>query len=195
MVPKQKEPLKLRNYFAAHKCPITFAAPISDTTSELALYCLVAIQKKTTMANTLALITAKALPALSGSIVTYDPTKNAFLTPSYVSQTGNAYHKQIRLSNRLIICYNIGKGYAHTFLNGITLFCFDGRRAKMIAQKLWGSYDWRCFSEYFAREQSIIMLKNYLVGQAKLLGKMVSEQQMLAFSREMVDATNRYLTA
>ena len=87
--------------------------------------------------------------------------------------------------------YHIGEGYIHTFLNGITLFCWDGQNAKIVAQKFWGGNDWRCFSEQFAKDQSILMLKDYLAGQVKLSGSQVSEQQMLAYSRELIEETQR----
>ncbi len=143
------------------------------------------------MKNKIALVAAKALPALSGSSLTYNPEKNVYLTLGYTSAVGNTYFRAIRLSKRLAVYYNIGKGYVHTFLNGITLFCWDGTKAKIIAQKFWGGDNWRCFSEQFAKEQSIIMLKDYLSGQAKALGTQVNEQQMLSFSREMIEETQR----
>lgn len=146
------------------------------------------------MENTsLQLVAARALPALSGSSLTYNAAKNVYLTLGYTSPAGNTYYQAIRLSKRLAVYYHIGEGYAHTFLNGITLFCWDGTRAKIIAQKFWGGYDWRCFSEQFAKEQSILMLKDFLAGQAKALGSQVSEQQMLSFSREMIEETQQRL--
>ena len=148
-------------------------------------------QKQTKMSTELALVAAKALPALSGSSLTYNPEKNVYLTLGYTSAAGNTYYRAVRLSKRLAVYYHIGEGYAHTFLNGITLFCWDGQKAKIIAQKSWGGCNWRCFSEQFAKEQSIIMLKDFLAGQAKALGSHVSEQQMLSFSREMIEETQR----
>lgn len=148
-------------------------------------------KNKTNMNTELALVAAKALPAISGSSLTYNPEKNVYLTLGYTSAAGNTYYRAIRLSNRLAVYYHIGEGYIHTFLNGITLFCWDGQKAKIIAQKFWGGRDWRCFSEHFAKEQSIIMLKDFLVGQAKSLGSHISEQQILSFSREMIEETQR----
>lgn len=143
------------------------------------------------MNTAIATVAANALPALSGSSLTYNAEKNMFLTLGYTSQAGNTYYRAIRLSKRLAVFYHIGQGYAHTFLNGITLFCWDGQKAKVIAQKFWGGCDWRRFSEVFAKEQSIMMLKDYLIGQAKMLGTQVSEQQMLSFSREMIEETQQ----
>ena len=123
---------------------------------------LVGTKNRTNMSTSLALIAAKALPALSGSSISYNPEKNVYLTLGYTSAAGNTYYRAIRLSKRLAVYYHIGEGYARTFLNGITLFCWDGQKAKIIAQKFWGGCNWRSFSEQFAKEQSIIMLKDFL---------------------------------
>ena len=144
------------------------------------------------MTNTaLQTIAAKALPALSGESLTYNAAKNVYLTLGYTSAAGNMYYKAIRLSNRLVVYYDIGQGYARTFLNGITLFCWDGTKARIIGQKFWGGYDWRDFSEYFAKEQSILMLKDFLRGQLKLQGAHVSDQELASFARCMVEETQR----
>ena len=148
------------------------------------------------MANTaLQAIVAKNLPALSGESLTYNAAKNVFLTTGYTSLAGNMYYRAIRLSDRLAVYYDLGQGYAYTFLNGIKLFCWDGNKAKLIAQKYWGGCDYRVFNEQFAKEQSILMLKDYLAGQLKTQGAYVSDQEMLAFSRGMIEETQRKLIA
>ena len=90
-----------------------------------------------------------------------------------------------------MVYYDLGQGYIHTFLNGIKLFCFDGQKANLIAQKYWGGCDWRVFNEQFAKEQSILMLKGFLEGQLKLQGAHVSDQELASFARSMVEETQR----
>ena len=141
------------------------------------------------MTNNIPTIVKQSLPALSGSALTYNPDKNVYLTMGYTSAAGNTYYKALRLSDRLIVTYNLGDGYCHTFLNGITLFCWDGRRAKIIGQRQWGGYNYCIFNERFARQQSIEMLKDYLAGQCKLSGQHVSNGQLLEFSRSLIDDT------
>ena len=144
------------------------------------------------MTNTaLQTIATKALPALSGEQVTYSVAKNVFLSQGYTSAAGNMYYKAIRLSNRLVVYYDLGEGYAYTFLNGIKLFCWDGQRASLIAQRSWGGCDWRVFSEQFARGQSILMLKGFLAGQLKAQGAHVSDQELLDFARVAIEETQR----
>lgn len=145
------------------------------------------------MDNPIKNIAAKSLPALSGSSLTYNPEKNVYLTLGYTSAAGNTYFRAIRFSNRLAVYYHLGQGYAYTFLNGITLFCWDGLKAKIIAQRFWGGCDWRIFSEQFAKEQSISMLKEYLAGQAKAMGTQVDEQQIYSFSRQLIEETQQKL--
>lgn len=141
------------------------------------------------MNTTLQTIATKALPALSGKQVTYNAEKNVFLTLGYTSAAGNTYYKAVRLSNRLVVYYDIGEGYAYTFLNGIKLFCWDGQKANLIAQKYWGGCDWQVFSERFAKEQSILMLKGFLEGQLKLQGAHVNDQELASFARGLVEET------
>ena len=144
------------------------------------------------MTNTaLQLIAANALPALSGELLTYNAAKNVYQTLGYTSAAGNMYYQAVRFSNRLAVYYDIGQGFARTFLNGIKLFCWDGSKGHLIAQKYWGGSDWRDFSEYFAKEQSILMLKAFLEGQLKLQGSHVSDQELACFARNMVEETQR----
>ena len=145
------------------------------------------------MTTAITRLAEKALPALSGAAVTYNPEKNVYLTLGYTSPAGNTYFKAVRFSDRLAVHYDIGEGYAYTFLNGITLFAWDGQRAVIIGKKMWGGCgNWVSFSERFAMEQTVLMLKNYLEGQAKAIGQSLSDQQLLSFSRQMVEDVRNY---
>lgn len=119
---------------------------------------------------TLQLFANKVLPELSGSEVTYNAEKNIYLTAGYTSLSVDTYFKAIRFSNRLIVYYNVGVGYCRTFLNGITLFSFNRTNSELICHK---TFDRHFFCEQDATTQSIMMLKNYLQGQVKLLGIVV----------------------
>ena len=136
-------------------------------------------------------IVMRNLPALSGESITFNAAKNIFLSQGYISAAGNMYYKAIRISDRLVVFYELGQGYKYTFLNGIKLFAFDGQKATLIAQKYWGSSNWVIFNEYFAREQSILMLKGFLEGQLKLQGATVSDQEVMAYSRTLIEETQR----
>ena len=143
------------------------------------------------MEKELSLIVTKALPALSGSSLTYNAEKNVYLTLGYTSSAGNTYYRAIRISKHLVVYYHIGEGMFRTFLNGITIYAWDGQKPSLIAQKDWGGDNWRSFNEYSAAQESIIMLKDYLAGQAKAMGRTLPENQLLDISREMIEETQQ----
>lgn len=141
------------------------------------------------MNTNLALVSAKALPALSGSTVTYNAEKNLFLTLGYTSAADNTYYDAIRLSNRLAVYCSIGEAwYDRTFLNGIKVFCWEGTNPRLIGQRTYGgpgnSVD---YSEYVVQLITSEIVKDFLHGQAKKAGQMVSEQQLLRLTKQLVD--------
>lgn len=129
----------------------------------------------------------KVLPALSGSSLTYDPVHDFYHTMGYTSAAGNTYFKAIRLSDRLIVYYDLRIGYAYTFLNGITLFGYNGRDIRLLSKK---SFNCFFFNEYDAKRQSEIMLKEYIDGQAKMAGEYLPEAQILSFAQRLISETH-----
>lgn len=136
--------------------------------------------------NNLPAIINKAFPTLSRSNMTYNVAKNIFLSQGYTSAAGNTYFQALRFSDKLAVVVDVGEGYRYTFLNGIKLFCWNGQKAELIGQRTWGGCSWVIFNEGFVQQQCISMLKDYLVGMAKMLGGGVNERQLLEISREMV---------
>jgi len=54
--------------------------------------------------------------------VSFSEVANAFLTTGYTSAAGNTYFNSIRVAEGILIKEAIGKGYAHTFLNGLKIY-------------------------------------------------------------------------
>lgn len=126
----------------------------------------------------------KALPAMSGSQVTYNQRNNIFLSSGYTSAAGNTYFHGIRLSDRIIINYDFGQGWKYLFLNGIRIYGYDGRNKQLISSKC---YNCTVFSEQFAKVQCQNMIVEYLTGQMKLMGNTpVSQSQLYDFSSKIV---------
>lgn len=124
-----------------------------------------------------------ALPALSGSSVHYDANRNMICTSSYTSSAGNSYYQGIRLSDRLLINVDLGQGYSYLFMNGLKLYCFDGRNQKLIGSRLFHSY---CYSDSAVTLESEEILFHYLKSQSGMIGASVSDSQLHDFSRAMV---------
>ena len=136
------------------------------------------------IAANLTAVVERALPALSGSNVTYNKQHNIYLSEGYTSAMGNTYYQGIRLSNRIIISYSIGEGYYYTFLNGIRIYGFNGTDKKLIATK-----DLNCcvFSENSAKNMCVDMIEDYIEGQAKLINTSLAKSDIKAFSNELVE--------
>lgn len=126
-----------------------------------------------------------ALPALSGSNVTYNKEHDIFLTQGYTSAAGNTYFQGIRLSDRLIVNFDFGQGWYYLFLNGIRLYGYDGNEKKLIASR---SFYNRPYSEGGAKQECMSMLLDFLKTQVKMLKQSVPVQQLEEFSRAMIDA-------
>ncbi len=133
--------------------------------------------------NNLPQLISNVLPSLSGSSLTYNAEKNILLTMGYTSNAGNTYYRGIRVSDRLIVDYELGQGYAYTFLNGIRLYCFDGSSVRLIGKR---SFRCNCFSEEGAKGQCIQMLSDYLKGQLKISNAAISIEQIDEISSSMI---------
>ncbi|MBQ0024058.1 MAG: hypothetical protein KBT29_12590 [Prevotellaceae bacterium] len=138
------------------------------------------------MTTSLSRVVESALPALSGSSVTYNAQNNIFLTNGYTSAAGNTYYQGIRLSDRIIVSYNIGEGYAHTFLNGVNVYGFNGREKRLIGSRSFNCY---FFSESNAKREAIGIVTDYMKGQIKLMGASVESSQLEQFSEKLVEET------
>lgn len=138
------------------------------------------------MANLLSTLVDTALPALSGSSVTYNSANNIYLSDGYTSAAGNTYFQGIRLSERIIINYNFGQGYAYLFLNGIRIYGFNGKEKKLIATR---SYFNCIHNEEFEKKECISMIQEYMQGEMKLLNATINNSQLLDFSEKLVIET------
>jgi hypothetical protein len=59
---------------------------------------------------------------LINSNFSYSEVANAFLSSGYTSSVGNIYFNSIRVAEGILIKEDVGRGYAHTFLNGIKIY-------------------------------------------------------------------------
>ena len=119
--------------------------------------------------------------------VTYNENKNIFLTSGYTSAAGNTYFKGIRLSDRLIVNYDLGQGYSHLFLNGIEIYGFNGQQKELISSRCYNCF---FFNEVLARRECIEMVSEYLASQIKMINGTVDENQIESFSTKLIEATH-----
>ena len=125
-----------------------------------------------------------ALPSFSGSKLTYNEKKNILLTEGYTSAAGNTYFQGIRMSDRIVVSYQLGQGYCYLFLNGIRIYAYNGRELQLIAQDF---YHCNVFSEYSAKMQAMKLVKNYLSNQATLTGRSVKTEMIEDMALSLVN--------
>lgn len=138
------------------------------------------------VATNLSKVVESALPALSGSAVTYNADKNIYLSTGYTSAAGNTYFQGLRLSDRIIINYDFGQGYAYLFLNGIRIYGYNGKDKRLIASR---SYYCQSFWEDFAKRECEQMIVEYMTGQMKVMNVSVDKHQLEDFSTTLVQET------
>lgn len=126
-----------------------------------------------------------ALPALSGARVCYDERSNMLQTQGYTSAAGNTYYQGIRLSDRIIINYDLGQGYAYLFLNGIRVYGYNGTEKHLIGSR---SYFCCGYSEQWAMKETTDIVTDYIKSQMKLMNTMCTDEQVKQFSYQLVRA-------
>lgn len=138
----------------------------------------------------LKLIAAKAFPGLSSESLTYNAEKNVFLTNGWTSASGNTYFRAIRGTKGLAVFFDLGQGWCHTFLNGISLYGFDGETPRLIAKRQWGGCNWRVFGENSAKSTCIEMLSEFFRSEAKKLGQYVSIEDANEYATKLIEMTH-----
>lgn len=139
------------------------------------------------MNNTsLSRIVESTLPALSGSKVSYNRNSNMFETERYTSAAGNSYYQGILLSDRIIINFDLGRGYAYLFLNGIRVYGFNGQEKRLLGTR---SYYCRTFNKDYALRETCEIVTEYMKGQMKLQNLQCDESQLKQFSKQVVEST------
>lgn len=141
------------------------------------------------MTYTLSTLVNEALPALSGSSVAYNKERNMYVTNGYTSAMGHTYFQGIHLSNRVAVVLNIGRGGWGSnpyFLNGVSVYCFDGKDKKLIGS--WTPNTWAFYSDMLAQKVAVMLLLQYLKSQAMLSGARISDSELGEFAIAQIQA-------
>jgi hypothetical protein len=103
------------------------------------------------------------------------------------ASAAHTYFKNTMFTKRLVISYSIGEGYAHKFLNGITIYAWDGEQTKVIAQKNFTETNPYVFTEEKAKREAVELLKDYLLKQAEENGVSLGEASASQLSTQLVE--------
>lgn len=145
------------------------------------------------MRSTLANLVNQALPAVSNSNVSYCADKNMFLTSGYTSGMGHTYFQGIQLSDRVAVVCSIGRGGWGSnphFLNGVTVYCFDGREKKIIGK--WSPIGYAFYSDSLAQRVATELLYDYLKSQVLIQGAFIEDSELKNFATAQISAVANY---
>lgn len=144
------------------------------------------------MNKSLTKLVNNALPATSNRAVTYNKERNMYVTTGYTSQMGHTYFQGIQLNDRVAVVFDIGQGgwgFNPLFLNGVTVYCFDGQEKKIIGR--WTPYDWEFYSDRLAKSVAIELLFDYLRSQTLMIGASVSDDELREYAKAQIEEATK----
>jgi hypothetical protein len=117
-------------------------------------------------------------------IPVWNDSQKMFIFEEYESCGGNLYYRGIRFCERVAIVENIGLYHNWTYIDGIELYAFNGKKPELI-QKC--DYENTFRSEEFIRKESESMVKHYLAGALKAQKIIVPDEQLDSKAKEIVN--------
>jgi hypothetical protein len=144
------------------------------------------------MNTSLSTLVSNALPTITKGHVTYNATRNMYLTDGYTSNLGHTYYQGIHLSDRIAITFDIGHGSwgDATFLNGVSLFAFNGNQKVLIGK--WAPSSYAFYSDNLAYGKAEQLLFDYLKSQMQMRGGYISDDELRRYAKVQVEAVKKF---
>ena len=117
-------------------------------------------------------------------IPVWDNGQKMFICEEYESASGYRYYKGVRFCNRIAIVEKVGLCHSWTYIDSIELYAFNGQRMELIQKR---DYEKEHRNEEFIRQESELMVKDYLTGVAKAQGISISEEQIAVQAAELIN--------
>lgn len=114
----------------------------------------------------------------------WDNSQKMFICDEYESEKGNRYYRGIRFCDRVVIVEHVGLFTNWTYIDGIELYAFNGRKLELIQKR---QYDKVFRNEAFVRAESEEMVRDYMAGIAKFHKLDVSADELSNQAEALVD--------
>lgn len=114
---------------------------------------------------------------------TWDNSQKMFICNEYESANGNRYYCGVRFSDRIAIVEKVGLYHTWTYIDGIELYAFNGKKVELIQKR---DYDKVFRKEEFVRAESEGMVKDYLLGIVKTQRTFVPAEELARQAKELV---------
>ena len=114
----------------------------------------------------------------------WDEGQKMFICDEHESVSGNRYYRGIRFCDRVVIVEKVGLYHNWTYIDGIELYAFNGKRVELIQKR---DYDKVFRNETFIRQESEQMVKDYLMGILKTQRTSIPSDQLESQAKELID--------
>ena len=114
----------------------------------------------------------------------WDESQKMFLFGDYESMSGNRFYRGIRFCNNLVILEKVGQYHTWTYIDGLELYAFNGRKLTLIQSK---QYSKQFYDQEFIRSESEAMVRNYILGMCKTAGTTMTEEEATVQSKSLVE--------
>lgn len=121
-------------------------------------------------------------PRVHGPI--WDDGQKMFICDEVENAKGNRYYRGIRFCDRIVIVEKVGLFHNWTYIDGIELYAFNGKKPKLIQKR---DYEKMHRNEQFIRAESVGMVRDYLNGMLKAKHAMVPAEEVELQASSLVD--------
>lgn len=118
----------------------------------------------------------------------WDSSQRMFIFDDYESERGNYSYRGIRFCDRIAVVEKVGMYHSWTYINGLELYAFNGRRLQLIQKK---DFDKEFRNADKIRETTEMMVVDYLKGMLKASRIAISDTKVKEQAKGIVDLCYR----
>ena len=117
-------------------------------------------------------------------IPVWDNSQKMFICNEYESANGHRYYCGVRFCDRVVIVEKVGHYHSWTYIDGIELYAFNGKRLQLIQKR---EYDKEYREADFVRAESERMITDYLLGMQKVQHVAIPTEEVEKQAKELTE--------
>lgn len=115
----------------------------------------------------------------------WDEGQRMFICDEYENENGHRYYKGVRFCDRIVIVEKVGLYHTWTYIDAIEVYAFNGIRLELVQKR---DYEKTFRSEDFVRDESEMMVRNFLEGILKIHRTSMSEEEIATKAKSIVES-------
>ena len=121
---------------------------------------------------------------VGNNLPVWNEGQKMFISSEYESKAGHRYYKGLRFCEQLAVVEQIGLYHTWTYIDGIEIYAFDGKKPKLIGKR---QFEKVFYNSDFIKEQTTQMVSDYLRGQIKMQNVNVPALRIEAKAKAVVE--------